>query len=124
MLPGAPDAHHMMSHHTALELDAFYPLAHHLLDADEEVLVTTAVVEHEPLLGLMEILRRSSGDDPLTVPRINLLVRHVRQHFADEEMLLFHRLESRGHCAHRLKSVTVGDAMLADEQVSGRKHLH
>jgi len=114
----------LMSHHTALELDAFYPLAHFLLDTDEEVLVTAAVVEHEPLLGLMEILGRSSSDDPLTVSRINLLVRCVRQHFADEEMVLFHRLESRGHFAHRLKSVAVDDTMLAGEQVPGRRQLH
>lgn len=113
-----------VSHHTALELDAFYPLAHFLLETEEEVLVTTAVVEHEPLLGLMEILGRSTGDDPLTVPRIGLLIRHMRQHFADEEMVLFHALESRGHFAHRLRSRIADEALPTGAATPPRGRLH
>jgi hypothetical protein len=108
----------LLTRHTSIELDVFYPAAHALLQADGIVTAATSAVEHEPLLALMGMLEQGSREDPLFVPRIEVLRRHAARHFAEEEGLLFRELETRGYFGYSLEYVDVG------EPVGTRPLLH
>jgi hypothetical protein len=108
----------LVSRHTALEIDVFYPVAHALLQRDNLSIVTTAAVEHEPLLALMGMAKQADRGDPLFMPRIGLLQRQVTQHFADEERLIFQPLQDRGFFGYGLEAVTV-DEPASDDVLPG-----
>jgi hypothetical protein len=115
----------LLSRHTSLELDVFYPAAHALLvDADEISIATTSAVEHEPLLALMGMLEQSSREDPLFVPRIEVLRRHVARHFAEEEGQLFRELEARGYFGYSLEYVSLDDRSATKPGTGPHSILH
>jgi hypothetical protein len=121
-LVGELDA--LLTRHTSLELDVFYPAAHALLEPDDVSIAATSAVEHEPLLALMGMLEQGSREDPLFVPRIEVLRRHAVRHFAEEEGLLFRELESRGYFSYSLEYVNLEEAGTTRSGNGARTLLH
>jgi hemerythrin-like domain-containing protein len=83
---------HLLSIHSEIEQQVFYPAAERVLGKKGETLLVEARVEHDVIKDLVEKLERLPAKNVTFDPTVKVLGGHVARHFEQEESELFAKL--------------------------------
>ena len=78
----------MLTVHTTIEEELFYPLAREALGEDDD-LIDEAAVEHASAKDLIAQIENSSPDEPLYDAKVTVLGEYIQHHVKEEEGELF-----------------------------------
>jgi hemerythrin superfamily protein len=101
----------MLTTHTQLEEEMFYPAAREALGEEEADLVDEALVEHDSAKQLIEQIEGASPEDELYDAKVQVLGEYVRHHIKEEEEEMFPKLKKT-----ELDLRVLGEAMAEQKQ--------
>lgn len=86
----------MLTAHTTIEEEIFYPAAREVLEDDDVDLVDEAAVEHATAKDLIAQIEGSSRDSELYDAKMKVLSEYIDHHVKEEEEELFPKVKKAG----------------------------
>jgi hemerythrin superfamily protein len=83
----------MLTVHTTIEEEIFYPAARAALDEDDQSLIDEAAVEHASAKDLIAQIEDSNPGDDLFDAKVQVLGEYIRHHVKEEEGELFPKVK-------------------------------
>jgi len=84
----------MLTVHTTIEEEVFYPAAREALGSDDD-LIDEAAVEHASAKDLIEQIRSASPDDDMFDAKVKVLGEYIAHHVKEEQNELFPKLKGK-----------------------------